>query len=132
MTRAQRVCGCGARLQAAAVSESCRRCAVAYRNRHPDVVRWELREAGFWARADVTRALAGADWQRLLRLVMYATGITQEALGRMIGLGPERTGLLVRGEARDLSHQRVMEMLAGLGGPAPFTLLPNPCECARV
>lgn len=107
---------CGARLRPGWPGTLCKPCSA-----RPLDIAGLLREAGFFTREPVRRALAGCDFGYLFRAVRRIAGLTQQELGDVLGLDQDRISRIERGE-RQLRDIVTIARVASRLGIAPVLL----------
>jgi transcriptional regulator with XRE-family HTH domain/tetratricopeptide (TPR) repeat protein len=114
---AQRACTwCGAGLRRGQSGGVCDPCS-----RRPLDVAARLREAGFFTREPIRRALAALDFGYLFRAVRRAAGLTQVELGEVLELDQDRISRIERGE-RQLKDFEIIARIASRLGIPPVLL----------
>ncbi len=120
---------CGAGLRRGRSGTRCDPCS-----RRPDVAE-RLREARFFSRDAVQRALAAYDFGYLFRSVRRTAGLTQVELGEVLEMGQDRISRIERGEhrlrdietiARIATRLGISPTLLGFGADSPPHQDPQP------
>jgi transcriptional regulator with XRE-family HTH domain len=103
---------CGAHLRPGWPGTLCELCSA-----RPLDIAGLLREAGFFTREPVRRALAGYDFGYLFRAVRRAAGLAQQELGDVLGLDQDRISRIERGERRLRDIVIIARVASRLGIP---------------
>lgn len=110
----QRVCaGCGAGLRRGRSDGVCDPCA---RRPSRDIAEL-LREAGFFTREPIRRALAAYDFGYLFRAVRRTAELTQVELGELLELDQDRISRIERGERQLKDFETIVRIASRLGIP---------------
>lgn len=109
----QRACArCGAGLRRGRSGGVCDPCS----RRPPDIAE-RLREAGFFTREPIRRALAALDFGYLFRAVRRTAGLTQVELGEVLELDQDRISRIERGERQLRDFETIARIATRLGIP---------------